>query len=123
MSATKTAATAAGRALLKAGSRTLPAAVRGGGRGGGSKVARGIASVTLNQHDNRGTHGVLAVGAAACAAAVGLAALVEAEDLEGMVPAFLLEKLQQQGSSAALARIDEVSRTQKYVVNESRRGR
>lgn len=116
MSATKAAATAAGRALLKAGSCTLPAAVRGGG--GGSKVARGLASITLHHsaHHNQRTQGVMFAGAlGACAAVVGIAMLVESENLEGVLPAFLLEKLQQQGSSAALARIEEV-RKKKYVV-------
>lgn len=33
---------------------------------------------------------------------------MEAEDLEGMLPAFLSERLQQQASPKALARIEEV---------------
>lgn len=108
MSASKAAATAAGRALLKAGARSLPVA-RGGGRRGSSKVARGLASVTLNQQQHRGAQGAMFMGVSACTAAVvGLAALLESEDLEGVLPAGMLEKLQQQGSSTALARIEEV---------------
>lgn len=112
MSARKAAATAVGRALLKAGSRFPPAAARGGG-GRGSKVARGLASVSLNQlssqhHQHRGTQGALFAGVS-CAALAGMVALLKSEDLEGVLPAFLLEKLQRQVSSPkALARIEEV---------------
>lgn len=126
MSASKAAATAAGRALLKAGSRSLPAAVRGGGGGGrGSKAARGLASVSLNQQhssQSRGTQGAMFAGASACAALVGMAALLEAEDLEAVLPAFLSERLQQQGSPKALARIEEVRR-RKYVVKGKKTGK
>lgn len=111
MSATMTAATAAGRALLRAGSRAR------GGAGGGSRAARGLTSLSFNQRsqDHRGTQAVVAVGVAACAAVVGVATLVEAQDLEGMLPAFLLEKLQQQDSPKALARIEEVSDVKRKV--------
>lgn len=121
MSASKAAATAAGRVLLKAGSRSLPAAVRGAGGGRGSKVARGLASVSLNQQSShhRGAAQGAMLGVAACAAAVGLAALLESEGLEGMLPASLLEKLQQQGSPKALARIEEVSHITKKKKKKS----
>eukprot|EP00903_Cladosiphon_okamuranus_P007694 g7456.t1 len=110
MSAGKVAATAAGRALLKAGSRSLPATARGGA-GRGSKGARCLSSVgvSLNQHHHRGAQGALIAGVS-CAALVGVAALLESEDLGGVLPAPLLEKLQlQQQVSApkALARIEE----------------
>lgn len=132
MSASKAAAAAAGRTLLKAGSRSIPAAARGGGAGRrGSKVARGLASVSLNQQQqqqssqSRGTHGAMLAGASACAALVGVAALLEAEDLEGMLPAFLSERLQQQASPKALARIEEVSEEKeksRYVVKGKKTG-
>lgn len=138
MSASKAAATAAGRALLKAGSRSLPAAVRGaaGGGGRGSNVvavarglARGLASGSVSleasqQHrqHHRGTQGALLAGVS-CVALLGVAALMESEDLESVLPTLLWEKLEQQGSPKALARIEEVRRKTEHEKSTWSRGR
>lgn len=94
------------RALHKAGSRAFPGAVpAGGGKGAGGGARRQLASMSLSKHHD---HEYVGLG---LLASLGLV-ILSGYGYDDELPSRLVEKLQQQSSSAnavwPLRRIDEV---------------